>query len=82
MIIISLTTFTLIVIIFSVFLIKLVIILIFAICNCLRVIMYNVKFELKLIRELEFLLTKKDVILIKTKRTLLLTNLIVSKQKT
>ena len=44
-----LTTLTLIVIIYSVFLIKLVITLIFVICNRLRVEMYNVEFKLKLI---------------------------------
>ena len=47
---ISLTTLTLIIIIFSVFFIELVITLIFAVCNRLRVEMYNVESKLNLIR--------------------------------
>ena len=50
-IIIFLTTFVLIVIILSVFFIELVITLIFAVCNRLRVKIYDVEFKLKLIRE-------------------------------
>ena len=51
MIIVSLATFALIVIILSVFFIKLVMTLIFAVCNRSRVEMYDVEFKLKLIRE-------------------------------
>ena len=51
MIIVFLATFALIVIILSVFFIELVITLIFAVCNRLRVEMYNIKSKLKLIRE-------------------------------
>ena len=50
-IIVFLATFALIVIILSVFFIKSVITSIFTVCNCSRVEIYDVEFELKLIQE-------------------------------